>query len=119
MAPLPSLESGDEVLAILDDCRSCRTPPQRSVDRRLAAARARTAPAASTCWPDRDADDRLVARRLAAVAEYTLGIGTCAAFGGDDRGGQQPHRRLRACSLTATSAAACWAATTARARACR
>lgn len=87
--PSLSLESGDEVLAILDDCLSGRTPldalciegsllrgPNGTGRFHLLAGTG----VAMIDW----------VRKLAAVADYTLGIGTCAAYGGITAAGHNP-----------------------------
>lgn len=87
--PSLSLESGDEVLAILDDCLNGRTPldalciegsllrgPNGTGRFHLLAGTG----VAMIDW----------VRKLAAVADYTLGIGTCAAYGGITAAGHNP-----------------------------
>ncbi|MCZ4237935.1 hydrogenase, partial [Staphylococcus equorum] len=87
--PSLSLESGDEVLAILDDCLSGRTPLHGlCIEGSLLRGphgTGRFHMLAGTATPMID-----WVRRLAAVAEYTLGIGTCAAFGGITAAGSNP-----------------------------
>ena len=87
--PSLSLESGDEVLAILDDCVNGRT--------RLDAL---CIEGSLLRGPNGTGRFHLLAgtgvamidwvRRLAAVADYTLGIGTCAAYGGITAAGNNP-----------------------------
>ncbi|MCU1721519.1 HupU protein [Pseudomonas sp. 5P_5.1_Bac1] len=87
--PSLSLESGDEVLAILDDCLAGRTHldalciegsllrgPNGTGRFHLLAGTG----VAMIDWVS----------RLAAVADYTLGIGTCAAYGGITAAGHNP-----------------------------
>ncbi|SDI55575.1 HupU protein [Pseudomonas panipatensis] len=87
--PSLSLESGDEVLAILDDCLAGRI----HLD-------ALCVEGALLRGPNGTGRFHLLAgtgvpmidwvRRLAAVADYCLGIGTCAAFGGITAAGSNP-----------------------------
>ncbi|WP_175650828.1 HupU protein [Pseudomonas sp. Marseille-P9899] len=87
--PSLSLESGDEVLAILDDCLAGRTHldalciegsllrgPNGTGRFHLLAGTG----VAMIDWVS----------RLAAVADYTIGIGTCAAYGGITAAGHNP-----------------------------
>jgi len=87
--PSLSLESGSEVLEILDDCLDGRT----HLD-------ALCIEGALLRGPNGTGRFHVLAgtgvamidwvRRLAAVADYTLGIGTCAAYGGITAAGNNP-----------------------------
>lgn len=87
--PSLSLESGDEVQAILDDCLSGRT----ELD-------ALCVEGALLRGPNGTGRFHVLAgtgiamidwvSRLAAVADYCLGIGTCAAYGGISAAGSNP-----------------------------
>jgi Ni,Fe-hydrogenase I small subunit len=99
--PSLSLASGDQVTALLDACLDGRVRLD-ALCIEGAAARAATAPAASTCHGrHRPPDDRLGAR-LAAKARHVVAVGSCAAWGGVTAGGDNPPTPA-ACSTTTTA----------------
>lgn len=87
--PSLSLESGDEVLTILDDCLYGRTHLDAlCIEGSLlrgpnGTGRFHVLAGTGVAMID-------WVRRLAAVADFTLGIGTCAAYGGITAAGNNP-----------------------------
>ena len=87
--PSLSLESGDEVQAILADCLSGRTRLHAlCVEGALLRGPNGTGRFHVLAGTDVPMIDWV--RRLAAVADYTLAIGTCAAYGGVTAAGNNP-----------------------------
>ncbi len=87
--PSLSLESGEEVLQILDDCLRGRTHLDAlCIEGSLLRGPNGTGRFHMLAGTGLAMIDWV--RRLAAVADYTLGIGTCAAYGGITAAGNNP-----------------------------
>ena len=87
--PSLSLESGDQVLDILEDCLQGRTRLDAlCIEGSLLRGPHGTGRFHMLAGTDAPMIDWV--RKLAAVAEYTLGIGTCAAYGGITAAGSNP-----------------------------